>query len=92
MEKNPHILAAIKLSYRRVKEMNWDVVEELYAKAQEAYSIDREQARKEGMRQFLDEKSYNPGGGAISARPLTSSSDRGRLRSKHRTSQPTTTA
>jgi trans-feruloyl-CoA hydratase/vanillin synthase len=62
MEKNPHILAAIKLSYRRVREMNWDVAEDfLYAKAQEAYSTDPEQGRSEGMRQFLDEKSYKPG-------------------------------
>ena len=64
MEKNPHVLAAIKLSYRRVKEMNWDVAEDfLYAKAQEAYSTDPEQGRREGMRQFLDEKSYKPGVG-----------------------------
>lgn len=64
MEKNPHILATIKLTYRRVKEMNWDVAEDfLYAKAQEAYSTDPEQGRKEGMRQFLDEKSYKPGEG-----------------------------
>jgi feruloyl-CoA hydratase/lyase len=62
MEKNPHILATIKLSYRRVKEMSWDLAEDfLYAKAQEAYSTDPEQGRKEGMRQFLDEKSYKPG-------------------------------
>lgn len=62
MEKNPHILATIKLSYRRVKEMSWDVAEDfLYAKAQEAYSTDPEQGRKEGMSQFLDEKSYRPG-------------------------------
>jgi feruloyl-CoA hydratase/lyase len=62
MEKNPHILATIKLSYRRVKEMSWDAAEDfLYAKAQEAYSTDPEQGRKEGMRQFLDEKSYKPG-------------------------------
>ena len=26
MEKNPHVLSAIKLAYRRVKEMSWDVV------------------------------------------------------------------
>jgi feruloyl-CoA hydratase/lyase len=62
MEKNSHILATIKLSYRRVKEMSWDVAEDfLYAKAQEAYSTDPEQGRKEGMSQFLDDKSYKPG-------------------------------
>jgi len=62
MEKNPHILSTMKLTYRRVKEMNWDVAEDyLYAKAQEAYSTDPEQGRKQGMQQFLDEKSFKPG-------------------------------
>jgi trans-feruloyl-CoA hydratase/vanillin synthase len=62
MEKNPHVLSTIKLAYRRVKEMNWDVSEDyLYAKAQQAYSTDPEQGRKHGMNQFLDEKSYRPG-------------------------------
>ena len=62
MEKNPHILSTMKLTYRRVKEMNWDVAEDyLYAKAQEAYSTDPEQGRKQGMQQFLDEKSFRPG-------------------------------
>ena len=41
LEKNPHVLSAIKLAYRRLKEMSWDVAEEyLYAKAQETYSTD----------------------------------------------------
>ncbi|MGZ5867471.1 MAG: p-hydroxycinnamoyl CoA hydratase/lyase [Xanthobacteraceae bacterium] len=62
MEKNPHVLSAIKLAYRRVKEMSWDVSEDyLYAKAQQTYSTDPEQGRKRGMNQFLDEKSYRPG-------------------------------
>ncbi len=62
MEKNQHILSTIKLSVRRVKEINWDVAEDyLYAKAQEAYSTDPEQGRKQGMQQFLDEKSFKPG-------------------------------
>ena len=50
MEKNPHILSTMKLTYRRVKEMNWDAAEDyLYAKAQEAYSTDPEEGRKQGM-------------------------------------------
>jgi trans-feruloyl-CoA hydratase/vanillin synthase len=62
MEKNPHMLSTMKLTYRRVKEMNWDVAEDyLYAKAQEAYSTDPEQGRKQGMQQFLDDKSFKPG-------------------------------
>jgi len=62
MEKNPHVLSTIKLAWRRVKEMSWDVSEDyLYAKAQQCYSTDPEHGRKEGMNQFLDEKSYRPG-------------------------------
>jgi trans-feruloyl-CoA hydratase/vanillin synthase len=62
MDKNPHVLSAMKLAYRRVKDMSWDVSEDyLYAKAQQTYSTDPEQGRKHGMDQFLDEKSYRPG-------------------------------
>ena len=62
MEKNPHVLAAIKLTYRRVKEMNWDVAEEyLYAKAGDTYASDPERGREKGMTQFLDDKSFKPG-------------------------------
>lgn len=62
LEKNPHVLSAIKLAYRRLKDMSWDVAEDyLYAKAQETYSTDPEQGRKDGMSQFLDDKSYRPG-------------------------------
>ena len=62
MEKNPHVLSAIKLTYRRVKEMNWDVAEEyLYAKAGDTYASDPERGREKGMKQFLDDKSFKPG-------------------------------
>jgi trans-feruloyl-CoA hydratase/vanillin synthase len=62
MEKNPHVLSAIKLSYRRVKEMNWDVSEDyLYAKAGDTYASDPERGRHKGMAQFLDDKSFKPG-------------------------------
>ena len=69
MEKNPHVLSAVKLAYRRVKDMSWDVSEDyLYAKAQQTYSTDPEQGRKHGMDQFLDEKSYRPGLEELSSR------------------------
>jgi trans-feruloyl-CoA hydratase/vanillin synthase len=62
LAKNPHVLAAIKLAYRRVKDMSWDVSEDyLYAKAEETYATDPEQGRQQGMTQFLDEKSFRPG-------------------------------
>jgi trans-feruloyl-CoA hydratase/vanillin synthase len=62
LEKNQHVLAAVKLAYRRVKEMTWDESEDyLYAKAQETYSTDLEKGREKGLTQFLDEKSFRPG-------------------------------
>lgn len=62
MEKNSHVLWAVKDATRRLKSMSWDEAEEyLYAKAQATYSTDPEQGRKKGMDQFLEEKSYRPG-------------------------------
>jgi trans-feruloyl-CoA hydratase/vanillin synthase len=62
LSKNPHVLSAIKLSYRRLKAMNWDIAEEyMYAKAEQTYSTDPERGRRKGMDQFLDDKSYRPG-------------------------------
>jgi len=62
MEKNLHVVRAIKLCYRRVKEMNWDVAEEyLYAKAGDTYASDPERGREAGMSQFLDDKTFRPG-------------------------------
>ena len=62
MGKNPHVLQAIKLAYRRVKDMSWEVSEDyLYAKAQQTYSTDPEHGRDAGMKQFLDDKRYRPG-------------------------------
>ncbi|MDH4190777.1 MAG: p-hydroxycinnamoyl CoA hydratase/lyase [Betaproteobacteria bacterium] len=62
LDKNPHVLRAVKLAYRRVKEMNWDVAEDyLYAKAGDTYASDPERGRAKGMDQFLDKKSFRPG-------------------------------
>ena len=62
MEKNPHVLSAVKDRRTPAQVMSWDVAEDyLYAKAQQTYSTDPEQGRKKGMDQFLEEKSYRPG-------------------------------
>jgi trans-feruloyl-CoA hydratase/vanillin synthase len=62
LEKNSHVVSAIKLAYRRVKDMSWDASEEyLYAKAVQTYATDPERGRSQGMRQFLDDKSFRPG-------------------------------
>ena len=67
IEKNPHVLHAIKDAYRRVKDMSWDVAEDfLYAKAEQAYATDPERGRQAGMKQFLDDKTYRPGLGNYS--------------------------
>ena len=62
MEKNLHVMRAIKIGYRRVKVMSWDVSEEyLYDKAGETYASDPESGREKGMTQFLDNKTFRPG-------------------------------
>ena len=62
MQKNPHILNGVKQAYRQVRNMTWDESDEyLYAKAEQLYATDPERGRAEGMKQFLDDKSYRPG-------------------------------
>ena len=62
MEKNPTILAQAKVAFRNVEEMSWDVaLDYLSAKNEQAILIDPEQGRQQGLKQFLDDKSYRPG-------------------------------
>jgi trans-feruloyl-CoA hydratase/vanillin synthase len=61
-EKNPVILRAAKHGFKRCRELTWEQNEDyLYAKFDQALHLDPEDGRKEGMRQFLDEKSIKPG-------------------------------
>jgi trans-feruloyl-CoA hydratase/vanillin synthase len=63
--KNPVALKATKDAIRRVKEMTYENAEDFLVRAQEAANFhDSTQGRKEGIRQFIDEKSYKPGLGA----------------------------
>jgi len=65
LSKNPVALKATKDAVRRVKEMTYDNAEDYLIRAQEAANFhDKTQGRKEGIRQFIDEKSYKPGLGA----------------------------
>lgn len=64
LEKNPVALKATKDALRRVREMTYDNAEDYLVRAQEAANSYDNEGRKEGMRQFLDEKSYRPGLGA----------------------------
>ena len=62
LTKNPVALKAAKDAVRRVKEMTYDNAEDYLVRAQEAANFhDKTEGRKEGIRQFIDEKSYKPG-------------------------------
>ena len=64
LQKNWVALKAIKDAVRRVKEMTYDNAEDYLIRAQEAANFHDNTGRKEGIRQFIDEKSYRPGLGA----------------------------
>jgi feruloyl-CoA hydratase/lyase len=62
MGKNPTVLRAAKTAYRRVRDMSYeDAGDYLMAKNDQARLFDPEQGREQGMKQFLDDKSYRPG-------------------------------
>ncbi len=64
LEKNPVALKAAKDAIRRIGEMTYDNAEDYLIRAQEAANSFDDEGRKEGIRQFIDEKTYEPGLGA----------------------------
>lgn len=62
--KNPVALKATKDAVRRVREMTYDNAEDFLIRAQEAANSYDNDGRKEGIKQFIDDKSYKPGLGA----------------------------
>jgi trans-feruloyl-CoA hydratase/vanillin synthase len=64
LQKNPVALKATKDAIRRVKEMPYDSAEDYLVRAQEAANFHDNNGRKEGIHQFIDEKSFKPGLGA----------------------------
>jgi trans-feruloyl-CoA hydratase/vanillin synthase len=61
LAKSPVALKAAKDAVRRVKEMTYDNAEDYLVRAQEAANSFDDDSRKEGIRQFVDDKSYKPG-------------------------------
>ena len=61
LAKNPVALKATKDAVRRVSVMSYDDAEDYLIRAQEAANSYDNHGRKEGIRQFIDEKSYKPG-------------------------------
>ncbi len=64
LKKNPVALKATKDAVRRVGIMSYDDAEDYLIRAQEAANSSDNDGRKEGIKQFIDEKSYKPGLGA----------------------------
>ncbi len=61
LQKNPVALKAAKDAIRRVREMTYDNAEDYLIRAQEAANSFDNSGRKEGIRQFIDDKTYKPG-------------------------------
>ncbi|PXW73795.1 trans-feruloyl-CoA hydratase/vanillin synthase [Blastomonas natatoria] len=65
LKKNPVALKFAKDAVRRVGVMTYDEAEDYLVRMQEAANFhDKTDGRKEGIRQFIDEKSYKPGLGS----------------------------
>ncbi len=64
LQKNPVALKATKDAVRRVGLLSYEDAEDYLVRAQEAANSYDNEGRKEGIRQFIDEKSYKPGLGA----------------------------
>ncbi|WP_198120035.1 p-hydroxycinnamoyl CoA hydratase/lyase [Massilia rhizosphaerae] len=61
-EKNPVVLRYAKQGFKRCRELTWDQNEDyLYAKIDQSNYRDPEKGRKEGLKQFLDDKTIKPG-------------------------------
>ncbi|MDB5440711.1 MAG: enoyl-CoA hydratase/isomerase family protein [Caulobacteraceae bacterium] len=62
LSKNPVALKYTKDAVRRVKSMSYDDAEDYLVRMQEAANFhDKTEGHKEGIRQFIDEKTYKPG-------------------------------
>ena len=61
LKKNPVALKATKDAVRRVIEMTYDNAEDYLIRAQESADSFDATGRLEGMKQFLDDKTYKPG-------------------------------
>jgi feruloyl-CoA hydratase/lyase len=65
LEKNPVVLSAAKQAYKQVRDMTWEnAADYLAAKMDQTSFLDKDNGRAQGMKQFLDDKSFKPGLGA----------------------------
>ena len=62
LDKNPVVLRAAKVGFKRCRELTWEQNEDyLYAKLDQSRLQDPGGGREQGMKQFLDDKSIKPG-------------------------------
>lgn len=62
LEKNPTALRQAKIAFKFSADMSWEeAADYLMAKSDQGQFSDPERGREQGMKQFLDEKSYRPG-------------------------------
>ncbi|MET0856880.1 MAG: p-hydroxycinnamoyl CoA hydratase/lyase [Telluria sp.] len=62
LAKNPVVLRYAKQGFKRARELTWEQGEDyLYAKTDQSNYRDPEKGRKEGLKQFLDDKTIKPG-------------------------------
>jgi feruloyl-CoA hydratase/lyase len=65
LEKNPQTIKAAKDAVKRVSEMTVDASEDYLVVRQEALNyLDKSEGRKQGIKQFIDDKTFRPGLGA----------------------------
>jgi len=62
--KNPTVLRQARMAYKYAREMDWEqAAEYLTAKVDQTNFVDPERGKEQGLKQFLDEKSFRPGMG-----------------------------
>ncbi|MCW1930748.1 p-hydroxycinnamoyl CoA hydratase/lyase [Pararhodobacter zhoushanensis] len=67
LEKNPTVLRQARMGYKYARYMDWEqAAEYLTAKGDQTTFVDPEKGRQQGLKQFLDDKTYRPGLGAYS--------------------------
>jgi len=65
LDKNPITMKAAKDTFKRVRNMPWDASDDyIYAKLEQMLLLDKTNGREQGLKQFLDDKTYKPGLGA----------------------------
>lgn len=64
LEKNQTVLRQARMAYKYSRELNWEqAAEYLTAKVDQTNFVDPEKGKEQGLKQFLDEKTFRPGVG-----------------------------